>query len=64
MGKVLVFTPTFNEAESIKILIDQIKEVSQDLDVLVVDDSSTDLTTKILEHESSKDLSIKVIVRS
>jgi dolichol-phosphate mannosyltransferase len=64
VGKVLVFTPTFNEAESIKILIDQIKEVSQNLDVLVVDDSSTDLTTKILEHESSKDLSIQVIVRS
>jgi dolichol-phosphate mannosyltransferase len=62
--KVLVFTPTFNEAENIKILIDQIKEVSQNLDVLVVDDSSTDLTTKILEQESSKDLSIQVIVRS
>ena len=64
MEKVLVFTPTFNEAENIKILIDQIKEVSQNLDVLVVDDSSTDLTTKILEQESSKDLSIQVIVRS
>jgi dolichol-phosphate mannosyltransferase len=61
--KVLVFTPTFNEAENIKKLIDQIKEVSHTLDILVVDDSSTDLTTKILEHESSKDLSIQVIVR-
>ena len=64
MGKVLVFTPTFNEAENIKLLIDQIKEVSQDLNILVVDDSSTDLTTKILEQESSRDLSIQVIVRS
>jgi dolichol-phosphate mannosyltransferase len=64
VSKVLVFTPTFNEAENIKMLIDQIKEVSQNLDVLVVDDSSTDLTTKILEQESSKDLSIQVIVRS
>ncbi len=64
MEKVLVFTPTFNEAENIKKLIDQIKEVSHTLDILVVDDSSTDLTTKILEHESSKDLSIQVIVRS
>ena len=64
MEKVLVFTPTFNEAENIKKLIDQIKEVSHTLDILVVDDSSTDLTTKILEQESSKDLSIQVIVRS
>lgn len=64
MEKVLVFTPTFNEAENIKKLIDQITEVSHTLDILVVDDSSTDLTTKILEHESSKDLSIQVIVRS
>ena len=64
MSKVLVFTPTFNEAENIKILIDQIKEVSQNLDVLIVDDSSTDQTTKILEQVSSKDLSIQVIVRS
>ena len=64
MSKVLVFTPTFNEAENIKMLIDQIKGVSQNLDVLVVDDSSTDLTTKILEQESSKDLPIQVIVRS
>ncbi len=64
MSKVLVFTPTFNEAENIKMLIDQIKEVSQNLDILVVDDSSTDLTTKILEQESSKDLSIQVISRS
>ena len=64
MSKVLVFTPTFNEAQNIKLLIDQIKEVSQNSDILVVDDSSTDLTTKILEQESSKDLSIQVIVRS
>ena len=64
MENVLVFTPTFNEAENIKKLIDQIKEVSHTLDILVVDDSSTDLTTKILEQESSKDLSIQVIVRS
>ena len=64
MEKVLVFTPTFNEAENIKKLIDQIKDVSHTLDILVVDDSSTDLTTKILEQESSKDLSIQVIVRS
>ena len=64
MSKVLVFTPTFNEAENIKLLIDQIKEVSQNSDILVVDDSSTDLTTKIIEQESSKDLSIQVIVRS
>ena len=59
-----MFTPTFNEAQNIKLLIDQIKEVSQNSDILVVDDSSTDLTTKILEQESSKDLSIQVIVRS
>ena len=59
-----MFTPTFNEAENIKLLIDQIKEVSQNSDILVVDDSSTDLTTKIIEQESSKDLSIQVIVRS
>jgi dolichol-phosphate mannosyltransferase len=64
VSKVLVFTPTFNEAENIKMLIDQIKEVSQNLDILVIDDSSTDLTTKILEQESSKDSSIQVIVRS
>ena len=64
MGKVLVFTPTFNEAENIKLLIDQIKEASQNLDILVVDDSSTDQTTRILKQESSKDLSIQVIVRS
>ena len=59
-----MFTPTFNEAQNIKLLIDQIKEVSQNSDILVVDDSSTDLTTKIIEQESSKDLSIQVIVRS
>lgn len=64
MEKVLVFTPTFNEAENIKKLIDQITEVSHTLDILVVDDSSNDLTTEILEHESSKNLSIQVIVRS
>ena len=64
MSKVLVFTPTFNEAQNIKLLIDQIKEVSQNSDILVVDDSSTDLTTKIIEQESSKDLSIQVISRS
>ena len=59
-----MFTPTFNEAENIKMLIDQIKEVSQNFDILIVDDSSTDQTTKILEQESSKNLSIQVIVRS
>ena len=33
MSKVLVFTPTFNEAQNIKLLIDQIKEVSQNSDI-------------------------------
>ena len=64
MKKVLVFTPTFNEAGNIKILVNKIKQVSQDLDILVIDDSSTDQTTEILEQESARDLSIQVIVRS
>ena len=48
--KPLVIIPTFNEAGSILAVITSVLEISVDIEVLVVDDSSPDGTAQIVSH--------------
>ena len=46
MKKSLVIIPTYNEIENIGLMIDTVFSISQDIHVLIVDDSSPDGTSK------------------
>ena len=49
MARQLIFTTTYNEADNIGTLLDQIVEVAPDADILVLDDSSPDDTFRVIE---------------
>ena len=49
MSKTLIFTATYNEKENIKNLIQNLNELSLDIDILVIDDNSPDKTWEILK---------------
>lgn len=49
MHKTLITIPTFNEAENIGRLVESLLAIRNDIDVLVVDDSSPDGTAEIVE---------------
>ena len=54
MGKILVFTATYNEAENIEDLIKSVFEHLEDTEILVIDDASPDGTGNILKELSQK----------
>lgn len=61
--KILVIIPTFNEAENIGKVIKQVLEVGKNAEVLVVDDSSPDGTSKIVNEISKVDDRVHLLVR-
>lgn len=50
--RALVIIPTFNEAESISLVLDGVLDAVPDAEVLVVDDSSPDGTGRLVEERS------------
>ncbi len=50
-NRYLIFIPVYNEAESIKDIINKVRETCPKSDILVIDDGSTDETPEILEKE-------------
>ena len=63
MPKTLIFTATYNERENVSNLINQINSVSNDLDILIVDDNSPDGTGEILNNLVNKHNNLKFIHR-
>lgn len=59
----LVVIPTYNEIENIKILLPELLALPERFDVLVVDDSSPDMTAKFVEDFSKKNERIKLLLR-
>jgi dolichol-phosphate mannosyltransferase len=55
--------PTFNEAENIQSLIEEIIKVDKQIEVLVVDDDSPDGTAVLVEEISRKDSRVHLIWR-
>jgi len=65
MQKVLIIIPTYNEAENISSLIDQIQaQRIENLTLLIVDDNSPDGTGEIVAKLSETDASIQLLRRS
>lgn len=65
--KAVIILPTYNEAESIKILIDKLQKVftkltDYDFAILVVDDNSPDGTAKIVKNLQKKYQNIELIL--
>lgn len=61
--KGLIVIPTYNERDNISLLIEKIKNVKKDIEILVVDDNSPDGTAKIVEELQSKFNDVYLIKR-
>ena len=61
--KLLVIIPTFNEVENIETIITSLIK-SVDVDILVVDDNSTDGTATAVEHLAARSSHIHLLVRA
>ena len=59
--KILVIIPTFNEAENIGKVIKQVLEAGKNAEVLVVDDSSPDGTSEIVNGISKADERVPLV---
>ena len=58
MSKVLLIIPAYNEEESLRSLIEEIKTVCSGMDYLVVNDCSSDDTERLLEELGSNYISL------
>ena len=58
MSKVLLIIPAYNEEESLRSLIEEIKTVCSGMDYLVVNDCSSDDTERLLEELGANYISL------
>ena len=49
-NKILIFSATYNEAENIENFLNSINELNLELDVLLIDDNSTNNTKMIFRN--------------
>lgn len=64
MDRLLVIIPTYNEKENIANILAAVKQQSDDIDLLVVDDNSPDGTAEIVQSLMKSDQSIHLIKRA
>jgi glycosyltransferase involved in cell wall biosynthesis len=64
LGKVLVIVPTYNERESLSIIVAGIRQAEPEVHILIADDNSPDGTGEVADRLSSNDSSIQVLHRS
>ncbi len=62
--KTLIIIPTYNEAENIERIIEEIFKLNLDINILVVDDNSPDGTSKIVEKIARRDHKVSLIKRN
>ena len=64
LGKVLVIVPTYNERESLPVIVSGIRQAEADIHILIADDNSPDGTGEVADGLSSSDNSVHVLHRS
>ena len=62
--KITCIIPTYNEAENIRDLVNEILELRSDIEVLVVDDDSPDGTWKIVKEITEKNKRVHLLHRT
>ena len=63
--KTIVMLPTYNEAENIRAMIEELQKLKiAGLEILVVDDQSPDGTWKIVHEMQKKDKTLHLLVRT
>ena len=63
LGRILVVTPTFNEAHTVAAHVTDVRRCAPEVDVLVVDDSSPDGTGRIADRLAAADPQVHVLHR-
>jgi dolichol-phosphate mannosyltransferase len=63
LGKVLVIVPTYNERESLPVIVSGIRQAEPDVHILIADDNSPDGTGEVADGLSSSDNSVHVLHR-
>ena len=63
MPKILVVTPTYNEADNIESFVPQVLRQHADMQILIVDDNSPDKTGDLVERMSKNNPRIHLIRR-
>ena len=63
LGKVLVIVPTYNERESLPVIVSGIRLAEPDVHILIADDNSPDGTGEVADGLSSSDNSVHVLHR-
>ena len=63
MKKILIGTATYNEVTNIEILINKINNLELNLDIIIVDDSSPDGTSKKIKELKTKFSNIILLKR-
>ena len=64
LGKVLVIVPTYNERESLPVIVSGIRQAEPDIHILIADDNSPDGTGEVADGISSADNSVHVLHRT
>lgn len=64
LGKVLVVVPTYNERESLPIIVAGIRQFEPDVHILIADDNSPDGTGEVAEALKVSDSAIHVLHRT
>jgi dolichol-phosphate mannosyltransferase len=64
LGKVLVIVPTYNERESLPVIVSGIRQAEPGIHILIADDNSPDGTGEVADGLSSSDNSVQVLHRS
>jgi dolichol-phosphate mannosyltransferase len=63
LGRVLVIVPTYNEIDNVRIIVQNIREVVPEVDVLIADDNSPDGTGLVADQIAQTDPKVQVLHR-
>ena len=64
LGKVLVIVPTYNERESLPVIVSGIRQAEPGVHILIADDNSPDGTGEVADGLSSQDHFVHVLHRA
>ncbi|MBS4027446.1 MAG: polyprenol monophosphomannose synthase [Ignavibacteriales bacterium] len=64
MSRALVITPTYNESENVRQLIDEVLKQDTSLEILIVDDNSPDGTAKIIKEIQQSNPRVHILERA